>query len=75
MAQKKSFNFEQTNARLEEIIQKLQSPSLPLEDALNLYQEGTNLLQTYQQMLDEAEQRVQVLDEQILRDFQGDEHE
>ena len=57
MAQKK-LNFEQSLARLDEIVKHLEKGDLPLSDSLNLFEEGAALLASASKMLDEAEQRV-----------------
>ena len=45
--------YEQRSARLEEIVSRLESGELPLEEGLALYEEGVEL--------DEAEQKVRIL--------------
>lgn len=56
MEQKNS--FEQMLARLEEIVRHLEKGDLPLDDSLGLFEEGTGLIRSCGQMLDEAEQKV-----------------
>lgn len=60
MASKK-MNFEQSLARLEEIVQKLENGELMLSDSLKLFEEGTELISACTKMLDEAEQKVVIL--------------
>ena len=60
MASKK-MNFEQSLARLEEIVQKLENGDLMLSDSLKAFEEGTELISSCTKMLDEAEQKVVVL--------------
>lgn len=60
MASKK-MNFEQSLARLEEIVQKLENGDMMLSDSLKLFEEGTELISTCTKMLDEAEQKVVIL--------------
>ena len=57
MAGKKQ-SFEQSLARLEEIVRHLEKGDLPLSDSLALFEEGTGLLADCSRMLDEAEQKV-----------------
>ena len=57
MAQKK-LSFEQSLARLDEIVRHLEKGDMPLSESLSLYEEGTALLTSCSKMLDEAEQRV-----------------
>lgn len=56
MADKMS--FEQSLARLDEIVRHLEKGDLPLSDSLSLFEEGTGLLSACSAMLDEAEQKV-----------------
>ena len=43
--QEQSKSFEQAVGRLEEIVKRMESGSLPLEEALSLFQEGAGLVQ------------------------------
>ena len=60
MAEKK-LTFEQSMARLEEIVSLLERGEAPLEDALALFEEGTGLMKKCSAMLDKAEQKVSLL--------------
>lgn len=51
-------SFEQSLARLDEIVRHLEKGDLPLSDSLKLFEEGTALLASASTMLDEAEQKV-----------------
>ena len=55
---KKSQSFEQSISRLDEIVRQLEQGNVPLEDALKLFQEGTGLVKTCDEMLSEAELQV-----------------
>ena len=57
MANKK-ISFEQSLARLDEIVRHLEKGDLPLKDSLSLFEEGTSLIKNCGVMLDEAEQQV-----------------
>ena len=57
-AKKQSLTFEESLARLEEIVRHLEKGDLPLGDTLKLYEEGTGLIASCSTMLDEAEQKV-----------------
>lgn len=57
MASKK-LSFEQSLARLDEIVRHLEKGDLPLKDSLALFEEGTSLIKNCGVMLDEAEQQV-----------------
>ena len=50
--------FEQSLARLDEIVRHLEKGDLPLNDSLSLFEEGTTLIRRCGTMLDEAEQKV-----------------
>lgn len=54
-------NFETALAELEQIVSRLESGDLPLEDALNEFEAGVQLARQGQQKLQQAEQRVQIL--------------
>ncbi|MCR5826240.1 MAG: exodeoxyribonuclease VII small subunit [Oscillospiraceae bacterium] len=51
-------SFEQSIARLEEIVGALEKGDAKLADSLRLYEEGTKLVAACETMLDEAEQKV-----------------
>ena len=53
--------FEQSLARLEEIVRKLESANLPLDDAMKLFEEGMQLSRDCQKQLEQAEARVEIL--------------
>ena len=55
-------NFEQSIKRLDEIISKLESNDISLEESLELYGEGTALLGSCRKQLEQAEQLVTVDD-------------
>ncbi len=57
MAQKK-LSFEEAMARLEVIVARLEKGDLPLEEALELFEEGTRLMKQCSAALDKAEQKV-----------------
>lgn len=60
MAEKK-LDFEQSMARLEEIVALLERGEAPLEQALALFEEGTGLMRRCSDLLDKAEQKVALL--------------
>lgn len=55
---KDSKSFETSMTRLEEIVSKLDSGAVSLEDALKLFEEGTALVSGCAKLLDEAELKV-----------------
>jgi exodeoxyribonuclease VII small subunit len=54
-------NFEAALKRLEEIVRKLEGGELPLDNALELFQEGIQLSRFCNAKLEEAERRVEIL--------------
>lgn len=56
-----SLDFEQAFGQLESLVNSLESPNLPLEDALKQFEKGIQLTQRCQKVLSKAEQKVQVL--------------
>ena len=57
MASKK-LSFEESLAKLEEIVRHLEKGDMPLGESLKLFEEGTSLLASCNKMLDDAEQKV-----------------
>ncbi|WMQ73959.1 MAG: Exodeoxyribonuclease 7 small subunit [Sodalis sp.] len=54
-------SFETALKGLEQIVTRLESGELPLEQALNEFEEGVQLARQGQKTLQQAEQRVQIL--------------
>lgn len=67
MAKKPTQDFESTLKELEEIVSRLESGDLPLEEALGEFETAIKLVQQGQEKLQKAEQRIQIL-------LQKDEH-
>ena len=55
---KKEMSFEDSLARLEEIVKLLEKGDAPLAESLGLFEEGAGLLRSCGKLLDEAEQKV-----------------
>lgn len=53
-----SKNFEQSLARLDEIVRQMERGDVPLEASLKLFEEGTGLVAFCEKLLDEAELKV-----------------
>lgn len=53
--------FEKNIERLDAIVRQLEDADLPLEKALQIYEEGMKLSEVCQKQLQEAEGRIQVL--------------
>jgi len=61
VAKKKGESFEEALKKLQTIVEKLERGDLPLEDAMEAFTEGIRLAQFCHQKLEEAENRVQML--------------
>ena len=57
----KKLIFEQSMSRLEEIVGKLEQGECGLDESLKLFEEGAKLAASCNQMLDQAEQKVDLL--------------
>lgn len=55
-------SFETMFNQLQEIVAQLESGNLPLEATLDLYEQGIQIAQACQQILDRAELRITTLD-------------
>jgi len=66
-------SFEDMMKELRDIIQRLESGNLPLEDSIKLFQEGTELISQSHVKLNEIRKKVDLLVEKngetILEDF------
>lgn len=75
----KKLDFETGIKRLQELVEKLERQDIPLEEAVNLFEEGMELSRKCAKILEAAEERVKVLmrDQEtskvIERDLDGDE--
>lgn len=59
----KNITFETAMKKLSEIVAKLESGSLSLEESLKLFEEGTALSTHCYQKLEKAEQKIREIDE------------
>ena len=50
--------FEESMQRLEQIVRAMDQGDVPLEESLKLFQEGTQLVRSCNQLLDEAQLQV-----------------
>ncbi len=57
----KTPNFEASLAQLEQVVEKLESGDLSLDDSLVQFQKGMNLSKSCQKSLDEAQLKVDAL--------------
>ncbi|MEO8950597.1 MAG: exodeoxyribonuclease VII small subunit [Chthoniobacterales bacterium] len=68
-------NFEQAMSRLEEIVEKMESGDLALEDLIVRYEEGMKLVKTCQERLASAEERIEMITRNhagkpVVKDFE-----
>ncbi len=62
MARKKvALDFEQSLAELQQLVERLESGELSLEDSLTCFEQGIGLTCDCQAALSQAEQKVQIL--------------
>ena len=64
MATKKSYPFEQSLEKLEQLVDRMEEGDLTLEDSLKIFEEGIKLTRECQQALAKAEQKVKMLIEE-----------
>ena len=53
--------FEQSMARLEQIVRAMERGDVALEESLKLFQEGTELVRNCQKILDDAQLQVKMI--------------
>ena len=58
MGNEKAMTFEQSAARVDEIVKLLERGDAPLDKSLALFEEGAKLIKECGKMLDEAEQKI-----------------
>ena len=62
---------EESFARLDEMVKRLESEDVPLEESFRLYQEGMKLLKLCHEAIEEVEQKVQkIAEDGSLEDFE-----
>jgi len=54
-------DFEKSLARLEEVVKRLESAELSLDEAMKLFEEGVQLSRDCQKYLEQAEGKVEIL--------------
>jgi len=57
----KKGDFEKSLGRLEEVVKRLESAELSLDEAMKLFEEGVTLSRECQKQLEEAEGRIEIL--------------
>ncbi len=64
-------DFEKSMGELESIVSSLESGDLALEESLKLFEKGINISNRCQKALNEAEQKVKILNEKGLEEFEA----
>lgn len=59
--QQESCSIEETFTRIDELIARLESPEIGLEDSFQAYEEGMKLLKACNEQIDRVEKKVLVL--------------
>lgn len=77
MSAKQPLNLEKSLEELEALVDELESGDLPLEKAMQKFEQGIKLTRNCQAALKDAEQRVEILlksagGEEVLEDFDVD---
>lgn len=52
-------DFEKEMKKLDEIVEKISSSNLPLDECLALYQEGQKIIKSLEEALEEAKNKVE----------------
>ncbi|WP_322925039.1 exodeoxyribonuclease VII small subunit [Paenibacillus campi] len=63
-AKEQELNFEQAMDRLEEIVSELEHGDVPLEKAIDLFQQGMKLSQVCGSKLEEVERKIEMIVEE-----------
>ncbi|NDI34228.1 exodeoxyribonuclease VII small subunit [Chengkuizengella sediminis] len=61
MMEDKKLNFEEAMENLEKVVNALESEDVPLEKAIDLFQEGVKLSSYCSQKLEQVEQKIEML--------------
>ncbi len=68
-------SFEQAMAELELLVEKMESGALPLEASLDAYKRGAELVKYCAAQLERVEQKVKILEGEMLTPFEDDQDE
>ncbi|MHB0877786.1 MAG: exodeoxyribonuclease VII small subunit [Anaerolineae bacterium] len=75
-----SLNFEDAYRTLQDVVERLEKGSLPLDESVSLFAYGTELVRQCTALIDQAEVKVRALSQEFpaaaaggLRDFGSDE--
>ena len=66
----KNINFEEALKKLENIVSKMESGSVPLEKALSMYEEGVEISQLCLKELDKAEMKLKKITKKLDDSFE-----
>ena len=61
MMDKQNKSFENNMQRLEQIVRAMERGDVPLEESLKLFQEGTELVRSCNELLDNAQLQVKMI--------------
>ncbi len=64
--------FEESLVRLEDIVKKLDNPQTPLDESIELFEEGVGLVKSCNGMLDEVERRIKIISDGKEVEFKGE---
>ncbi len=64
--------FEESLSRLEDIVKKLDNPQTPLDESIELFEEGVGLVKSCNGMLDEVERRIKIISDGKEVEFKGE---
>ena len=67
-----NLSFEAAVTELETIVARMEADDLALEDSLSAYKRGVELIRAAQARLAAAEQQVKILEDGVLKPFEGD---
>ena len=72
MAKEKELNFEENLEKLEELVKDLENGNVPLDDAINKYQEAMKIAKVCYEKLKSAEEAITkiVKDDNSVEDFE-----
>ena len=60
-----SFDFEKEMKRLDEIVNKISSQNIPLDECLELYKEGQEIVKKLEKALEDAQEKIEKVIETI----------
>ena len=80
MAERAPNEFEQSFQQLESIVRRLESEELPLDESLELFEQGIRLSRFCHQRLEEVEKKIELIladskGQPVVKPFEGEEEE